>query len=480
MQKVVVMNSPDCSGNKVIEQLGYLIRSWGTADVDTNKLVKVMECTYGYPPYYDTKYILRECRPQHTAWGGTVPLRQTKILGYAFRDETAGTRKAIASLPRNSNNEIITLKDGAGTLLGFWSQSKTVALPKVAMPEPAPAPAPKPIVTPPAVIEYNNLFGCRKDLGGRLTYDHYTGVGSCPEGITQRILGRAYKTEQANTVNLLDCTAGADHLIAEGSCDPRTDYQYDLGWAYKQKPDTADAVKINRCTFSNGEHFVIDGSCPSGTNTEASWWVLPFCEDTDKSNDPAVKGVAKSLVENKEYPDKCAEDTVLLQYVCDSQSPPNGVKEIRTNCPSGQVCSDGVCKKPEEKPIAMPAPPVTAPMPAVEQCPELRKENQELLEQLQELKSKRDKLNKELAKPIEEKPSLPSCQEYKSEIQSLEQELEDLEKECENKLREIEEECRKKESEDACKELREERDRLRKQLENYKKLTEQIKELLKK
>ncbi|MBW3001525.1 hypothetical protein KY338_00005 [Candidatus Woesearchaeota archaeon] len=366
---------------------------------------------------------------------------------------------------------------------GLWMLPATLPAESPAATPPTPEPK-KEISPPPVEPGFYNLFGCRRDVGGRLIYDHYTGVDSCPQGITQRILGRTHKTDQGDTVKLLDCIAGDDHLIAESTCDPGTNPQYELGYAYRQRPmNIPDAVKVGRYTFnSNGEHFVADDPRPDGTTLEASWWLLPFCKDNDPSNDPAVKGSVKSLVNDKEYADKCEGDTLLIQYACDSQSPPSGVKEIKTTCAAGTVCEDGACKR-----VAVPEPqtPAAAPtQPTPEKCDDLLRENERLRDTLRELEKKRDDLKKNLEAPVLETPletpSVPSCQSYISDLENLKVKLENVKKECEEKIRDAEEECREKQAEgDSCDNLILERDTLRKQLESYKELTAEIEKLLK-
>ena len=184
--------------------------------------------------------------------------------------------------------------------------------------------------------QYNNLLSCKRNVAGatKFTYDHYTSIGSCPQGSAQRVIGRTYASQQPNTVKLVNCRVIVDSLIGQGDCDPGTYQLSELGWAYTQKPDIPGAVKISRCVFS-GEHYVIDGDCQSGSTTEGSWWILPFCEETGT-------GSVKSLVENKEYSAGC-EGEQLVQYICTSLSPPSGVKKVKTDCPAGKVCVNGAC-----------------------------------------------------------------------------------------------------------------------------------------
>lgn len=194
--------------------------------------------------------------------------------------------------------------------------------------------------------EIINLYGCRRDIG-QGAYDHYTEANIC-EHLTQRILGRAYASEQEGTTKLIQCEASSppkDLFLTLDNCKPGTTFDRSLGWIYKEKPATPETVPLILCSFEKGERYALGGTtqCNPDSTKEATWYVLPFCTETDNGKNIGIKGTTNSYVEGKSYTDYC-EGSTLIEYSCDATALPNGIKQEQVTCKAGYTCSDGACR----------------------------------------------------------------------------------------------------------------------------------------
>lgn len=200
-------------------------------------------------------------------------------------------------------------------------------------------------------VATQSLYGCRR---GTSSYDHYARntVDCLPQSgsgiIVQRILGAVYQDAQPNTQRLVECywPNGDDYLLAVGQCDSGTTEDRTLGYVYTT-PETGSSPLI-RCRFnSNSEHYVLGGTtqCNDNSVLEATWYILPFCTETDGGKVVGTKGTTDSLMDaDPALEDYCLTDGVTVnEYYCDATNYARGMADERIACPSGQACAAGAC-----------------------------------------------------------------------------------------------------------------------------------------
>ena len=199
-------------------------------------------------------------------------------------------------------------------------------------------------------VATNTLFNCRRSASGGM-HDYYVNIGyPCPAGDTLSVLGRTLVNPPAE----YPASAGVlkycywpnkdEHLIALNNCDSGTDWRADLGYVYTSP--VSGTIKLSRCTFNaNGEHTQVIGDCPVGTGQEGSWYILPFCEDTDGGKSTGTKGTVTTPDSdpNKLFEDYCTDTTTVNEFYCDPTVVPRGYADERIVCPSGQACISGAC-----------------------------------------------------------------------------------------------------------------------------------------
>jgi len=205
-----------------------------------------------------------------------------------------------------------------------------------------------------ADAEVNPLYSCRKDAGD-IIYDHYVSTSypcsmSFGSGhITQRLLGRIYKTEQEGTTSLNFCYDSSldDYFVNLDSCagyssvDSSAGSPSLLGYVYDYpEPGT---VPVTRCKMHHvSERYVVDGTeCVNDDDVfEFTFYVLPACSETDGGFDPGVKGTTISA-NGESFTDYCDGDISLVEYFCDATEIKTGMDFDGVDC--DYMCSDGAC-----------------------------------------------------------------------------------------------------------------------------------------
>lgn len=78
-------------------------------------------------------------------------------------------------------------------------------------------------------------------------------------------------------------------------------------------------------------------NCPEGTECSGGRCAAPLCNDSDGGQ---VANVFGTVVKGTErHPDECADANTVREYYCSG----NSVADILLTCPSGTVCTGGVC-----------------------------------------------------------------------------------------------------------------------------------------
>ena len=213
------------------------------------------------------------------------------------------------------------------------------------------------------INEKVNLYVCKRPRTCECSnaVDYYVNPGlPCPAGENYKILGQIYKYKQpgANMAKLVYCywPDNDDHLLAINECGSGTQWRADLGYVYTTQE--TGTIELHRCKRSTDkckssptaeviiydEHYPRSGrACPSTDVSESTWYILPFCTETDNGAEYNVKGTTTSVIDSSPKTDYCDSEGKLHEFSCDHYSLPNGVKEETITCDAGYSCSDGAC-----------------------------------------------------------------------------------------------------------------------------------------
>ena len=206
------------------------------------------------------------------------------------------------------------------------------------------------------------LWSCRDDSDvGNLIYDHYVvaptgdynynyacGAGELiAKDLTQRIIGKVFKVQKEGTQRLTLCEDSSnynDREVILGDCPTGTNKVKDIGFVYPTKED--GTVPATECRFTaNSEKFVINGDgCPEKSDKIFTFYVMPFCTETDDGKDPYTKGNTYSVIEDETYSDSCENKEELREYYCDPTKIPYGVNQEEITCPEKTECKEGACE----------------------------------------------------------------------------------------------------------------------------------------
>ena len=200
------------------------------------------------------------------------------------------------------------------------------------------------------------LYGCRRYSGAKEILDHYVATsypcgGAGDDIITQTVLGRIYEDPHPETKVLSYCywPNKDDHLVSLDGCDPGTEWRADIGYVYETQQE--GTIPLIRCRFTaNDEHYLLSGTttCNPDSALEATYYILPYCTSQDGRN-ISSQGVTTSLITGKKYTDYCREDKLLMEYSCDAETVPDGVKKEEVTC--DMACQAGRCIGAETVPI---------------------------------------------------------------------------------------------------------------------------------